>query len=806
MTTAKAQYLVEMTVYDPALGAERLLYFSTRGYTSPPDGSPANQHYAPRILQPGNYTGNMFQSGKTAGESQVGYGEVRLNNPDGALDHLLDYGFDGRPIVFKTITALGVLVLLASCSMEQPEFTNQDITVRIKDPQAIFSGALQPVKYAGSNILPNGIEGTDDIKGKPKPLTFGTAYNVTPVLVNTSKLIYQVNTGLTSVPAVYDKGVALQQGGDYGSLAEMEAAAPDPAQYRVWPAGGCFRLGSSPAGQITADAIEGATAADRTAAQIAKRIASRVIPASSISAEDVSDLDTANGSELGIYVGDETTVLAVLDQLLGSVGAWYAFDTDMTLRMQQFSQPQGDPDVTLDAGKYLTLERVASQDVGRGIPPYKVNLNYQRNFTVQTSDLAGSVLAQPWIVQDYAFPGDAIVGWMISAYGNGLFVALQANGSTAAISADGVSWREATLPVTASWSSITYGGGRFVAVAEAFDGGGSNVVITSVDGVNWTLGALPSTAIWMAVCYGNGKFVAVAYSSTFAAVSSDGITWTSSTLPANTGWASLAFGNGTFVAAVSNGIVATSADGVSWVQRTAPIIGASKNHLAYGAGLFVMLGVTNQAATSPDGITWALRAVPSANQWGPVVYGDSRFYALGNTVAIDTASGFKGLAIYSYDGCTWFQQPSVVSDNLCYGNGQYVSFVAQDGAYRAATYSLTTPSPRAIWLSKDYRTVSSSAVAVQAAHLLAPELNVDTLLLSSAAARAEADRLLALYSAARRDTLQVTVRASVLSAIELGKVVQVVSPRYGYQSGKLFRVIGVTRDWGSGIVTLTLWG
>ena len=59
---------------------------------------------------------------------------------------------------------------------------------------------------------------------------------------------------------------------------------------------------------------------------------------------------------------------------------------------------------------------------------------------------------------------------------------------------------------------------------------------------------LPSSATWYSVTYGNGVFVAVASSTTAAATSPDGITWTARTLPSSAQWISVTYGNGVFVA------------------------------------------------------------------------------------------------------------------------------------------------------------------------------------------------------------------------------------------------------------------
>ena len=80
------------------------------------------------------------------------------------------------------------------------------------------------------------------------------------------------------------------------------------------------------------------------------------------------------------------------------------------------------------------------------------------------------------------------------------------------------------------------------------------------DGVIWTQRFLPASASWQSITYGNGVFVAVTYNSLIAATSPDGITWTQRVLPASANWQSITYGNGVFVAVVESGstIAATS--------------------------------------------------------------------------------------------------------------------------------------------------------------------------------------------------------------------------------------------------------
>ncbi len=393
-------WLAHLTVYDPALPGTRTLYFSSQGYTSGatyPTGGAAHTAYEPRIKQPAVLRRDCFDAGTTGGASRVGYGALELVNVDGGLDYLADLGIDGQPIslIFGSTTRHGLPVweTVLVGTVEQPAIGWSSVTLRLRDRQAELDKPLSPTTYAGTNALPAGLEGVDDIKGKNKPACYGRVFNIAPPLVNTSRLIYQVNNGaVQSVDAVYDRGLGLTKGTDYASQATMESTAPSAGQFRVWPAGGYFRLGSSPTGVITADVAQGATTADRTAAQLLKAVAlAGGIISGDIDAGDVIALDTATGAEIGYWSDGASTCSNALDEIANSVGAWWGFDRLGKFRMQRFEAPSGTPAVYLTAADIIRIDRVANNDAGRGIPAWKVSLGYKRFYTVQPDDLAGAV-------------------------------------------------------------------------------------------------------------------------------------------------------------------------------------------------------------------------------------------------------------------------------------------------------------------------------------------------------------------------------------------------------------------------------
>lgn len=402
-------YLAEITAYDASIGGTRTLYYSTDGYTSLPSDTPANQHYEARLDQPGLMRRDIYSQGTTAGSSTTGYGVLELINL-GDLDALANYGFDGRQfriLLGDSEAALSTFSVILSGTMEQPEFTFAKLTIRIRDRLAELDKTCQSVLYTGTNSGASGLEGTaSDIKGHPKPKLFGQVFNISPPLVNSSQLIYQISdSAIQSIDAVYDQGVALTAGAAYSSISDMTTNAPTAGQYRVYAAGGYLRLGSSPVGQLTCDATQGATTAARTTAQILKSLAllSGTVLSADIYSADVTALDAAASAPIGIWLSNGENIKSAMDEVATSVGAWFGFDRLGRLRMGQLTVPTGSPVLTLTEQDISEMERTATADTDKGVPAYQVRLGYQRNYTVVQQDFKAGITQDRvnWLAQDY---------------------------------------------------------------------------------------------------------------------------------------------------------------------------------------------------------------------------------------------------------------------------------------------------------------------------------------------------------------------------------------------------------------------
>jgi len=281
--------------------------------------------------------------------------------------------------------------------------------------------------------------------------------------------------------------------------------------------------------------------------------------------------------------------------------------------------------------------------------------------------------------------------WTSVTFGNGQFVAVASSDSSFII---GIS----------NGNTMATSGGNDIGADQ------NAQVMTSYDGITWTLQPAAASYSWSSVTYGNGLYVAVANGdggSTQAMTSSDGSTWNIRSTPSsqsNHAWRSVVYGNGVFSAVASSGSgtlnkAMYSLDGTTWVEGSTPSDPAGCVSVTYGNGLFVAVANTSGsgtkgAMTSPDGITWTSRNTSNAG-WTSVTYGSASYTAVGNTgVAANSV-------MTSTDGVTWTNQDAPNTNawtSITFGNGTFVA-VSSNGSPSQAMSSVAT---NAVWATSIY--------------------------------------------------------------------------------------------------------
>jgi hypothetical protein len=389
-------------------GNETARYFSDIGYTSTPTDVPPNTDFAPRLTRSINFESAMFKDGNYASGAIPSVGEIVLTNADGGLDADLDgLAWDGRAVTLyqgDPTAAFSTFTQIYTGIIDALEWQDGgDVTIRLRDAASVFDRPIQTNRYTGTG----GLDGDAALAGLPRPLCYGYARNIAPVLINATNLVYQVHDGAVGViAAVRDAGSALTAGSDYPTYADLIAATVAGGTYATCLALGLFRLGGSPVGRITAD-VSGATAAETSASATARTtqldtlvgyLVQTKLGENNFAAADVvtrssgiNGLDnTLETFPVALYVGtEEATVGAALSQLCDGMIGFYTIDPDGTFAFGQVAPPL-DTDSVVDSFTTLDiLGPVTRRDVR---PLALLSLGYHKMWTVQqASDLASGI-------------------------------------------------------------------------------------------------------------------------------------------------------------------------------------------------------------------------------------------------------------------------------------------------------------------------------------------------------------------------------------------------------------------------------
>lgn len=400
-------YVVEIDYYD---GSEKTLYFASgSGLNGTPTDTPANVVAEPRLISPGSYEQHLFRPGTTIGASEVGFGTIVLNNADGALDAMRDYGYSRGVRLYrgeKPAAYPGGFELFFTGTAEQVEFTENEIVVTLANRQAeLYNLPVVDSVFSGDTTSGSHVNGTaDDLQGKSYPWVIGNGggENWSPPMVNASKQTFMVSAKrMTNDWVVWMEGAVVTKGNGHASIADLQAATVSSGTWDYYLGDGVgeprafFRIGGSIAGRVTMSGTAYRASGTHTAAACCNDIFAH--KGETLDSTSISDLNTANSAVTGIYIPTGgLTCGEALDALLEGVGAgWYA-TADGTFKLKRLESPAGGSSVaTFFSWQLLGAEKVrrlTANDPGAGLPASRVDYNYNRNYTVMTdADLAGIV-------------------------------------------------------------------------------------------------------------------------------------------------------------------------------------------------------------------------------------------------------------------------------------------------------------------------------------------------------------------------------------------------------------------------------
>ena len=331
--------------------ASQTLYFSDVSYID----NDAN-YFENRMLQPALIKVSPDDGGTFNIFSSASIGEIELINKDGGLNYLMDYALDNGNINLSLITDDGAKNDYLTGKVESIRFSGDFVYLTIRSMSEVLSRNHTNTKFLGNNVLPDGVEGVvGDIKGNVKPRIFGSVLNATPVLVNTSQLIYQFSDRSTAkVNAVYDKGAALtlHQAYIWADFA-LFMAHTGIATGKYVTCAGYVKLGATPVGTVTGDCSDGISIATSTTS-VAIGVGSKTFTTQAekdfVSGNTLIIYSAANQSNfmVGIVTSYTTTSLVINITSVGGTGTFTSWVISSCLAGDVFEAILAEKTLTLN--------------------------------------------------------------------------------------------------------------------------------------------------------------------------------------------------------------------------------------------------------------------------------------------------------------------------------------------------------------------------------------------------------------------------------------------------------------------------
>ena len=375
-------FLLEVAGYVDELAGDKTFYFASQAFTTRPSDTPANQIFEPRLEADAVFTSrrSLFDGGAIGGRSVPGRAEIAVINLDGDLDAFARHGFDGRTLTVKLgaeTWIYGDFVTVLSGTVEAVEVTNERVTFLCRDLQDLLDKPVQSNLFAGTG----GAEGGGDLKGKPKPRSYGVVRNGEPVFLGFigACMAWQINDGAV---AAYDS--SLHRLYDRGSPLTYEAAnPPSSGKWTLDATNGILLFNGSVTGPVTADWKGDATGSGyvSTVADIARRLVTGpggLADPAGLDTASFAALNTAQPGVIGLYLREGGNLLEVLDQLVEGLACFWGFTRGGLFQVAQFAAPAGPPVLTLTENEVLELAREAVE-----LPAWRQTLGYQKCWRLQ---------------------------------------------------------------------------------------------------------------------------------------------------------------------------------------------------------------------------------------------------------------------------------------------------------------------------------------------------------------------------------------------------------------------------------------
>ncbi len=386
------------------LAQQGLTVASDTGYRTRSDDPGGVVSYPP-VVDPGFQidVSMALDLGKT--NVAAAWGSVVLSNANRQYDQLTSGGSpDGRRVrALKGMKAydpvrqywmdppVGSLSEIFAGMAQEWYLTETALMVPLRDATYWLDRPYKALPYLGTGRY----EGGSGQKGISRPRTRGgtntnPVCNVTPTLIDSSRLIYQYNDAAGTVQHLYEG--AAEVFAYSGDLTDLWGTGPSPGHYYTDNSRGLFRLGSTPVHTITAD-VTGSFPNNGYVSTWASLLYWILVEDMGLPLENMgTQFDSVDASfpyVAGLFfpAGYQGTGVQAIEPLLAGVGAHLVPFANGRLEPVMLRAITAEIPTavfsTLNIFSIVSVQLPASLNP----PPRRITFGYNINYTVQSSDL-----------------------------------------------------------------------------------------------------------------------------------------------------------------------------------------------------------------------------------------------------------------------------------------------------------------------------------------------------------------------------------------------------------------------------------
>jgi hypothetical protein len=396
------RFVAEVTLTVDAEGGTQTFLFTegSTGFRTRPTDTPANTWVEPRIKSLGRLERSLFSGARVTGAIKPAGATLYLENADGGLDGWLDYGVSGSRVTYRwgdeTAAYPGGYEAVQIMYIQSFKLDFESVQFGLRDRSYLLDKPVVTRTFAGTG----GLEGTG-VASKKMPFLSSDPAFYPPILIDVVKQIYCISESgpstLSSFYQMFEGGVEIERGADYGSETEILTTQPLPGTCRYWfgPLSGAYRtgpvyvrLGTPPALELRTYALGyQSTGAAWSFSAMCRRAG----------LDDVSGDVGSIGARL---VDDDSTYLSVMEAACVQYQQFFGFDRLDTFRAGLLVEPDDDASVfTFTVDNARDFKR--NPPAGMESPVHQVTLNAGKTYPCPYADSASDTMKDylsrdPW--------------------------------------------------------------------------------------------------------------------------------------------------------------------------------------------------------------------------------------------------------------------------------------------------------------------------------------------------------------------------------------------------------------------------